>query len=408
MKTKSLLIATGMTMALFGSAYADTTTIINITGSTAGRSTVHTALSSATGPLAQFNKGTNNTAAAPSYVWYKVDGSVAAASSQDGAIYKAVTGTTPNQDTVYVRTFWAGSASGVDYVSNQTQLDRKFLVTTVTFNNLQLAGTAVALNASLSPASTTTVSTFGFSDVKQSATPHQSSPLAEQTDMFILPFRWVKTNGGDLGPVTNITSQQARALFTTIGVQPMSLLTGVATDTFDVYAVGRDSDSGTRITAMAETGAGVFTPLDQYQFTVDNNGSAANLNDDTINTPVELGNNGYASGGSVANVLGATGFNCIGYLGSSDANKAITQGALGLTYNGSTFSVANVENGSYTFWSKYQAIRKQTLSGTASSLFGSLKTTLINLATDTASGTTVKISDMLVDRVADGGDVLPK
>ncbi len=396
-------------MALLSSAHADTTTIINITGSTAGRSTIHSTLISATGPLGALNGNV-----APSFVWYKVDGSTAAASSQDGAIYKAVSGVSPNQNTVYVRTYWAGSASGVEYVSNQTQLDRKFLATTVTFNNLQLAGTTATLTSSnaLSPASASTVSSFGFSDVKQSSTPHQSNSLAEQTDMFILPFKWVKTaGGGNFANVTNISSQQARVLYTTIGIQPLSLFTG-GTDIDDVYAVGRDFDSGTRITAVAETGAGVFSTLDQYQFTVNDVGvtapTAGFANDDTLSNPVEVFNSGYASGGSVANVLGATGYNCIGYLGASDAKTAIAQGAIELTYNGSAFSVANIKNGKYTFWSKYQALRKQTLSGTTSNMFSSLKTALINLTTDNTDGTRVKLTDMAVDRTADGGDVIPK
>ena len=409
MKTKSLLIATGMTMALFGSVYADTTTIINISGSTAGRSTIHTTLSSATGPLAALNGNV-----APPFVWYKVDGTTAAASSGDGAIYKAVSGVTPNQNTVYVRTFWAGSASGVDYVSNQTQLDRKFLATTVTFNNAQLAGTTATLTTAnaLSPASATTVSTFGFSDVKQSSTPHQSIALAEQTDMFIIPFKWVKTAGGNLGSVTNFTGQQARALFSTTGTQPVSLFTGNAADTADVYAVGRDSDSGSRIATMAESAVGVFTTLDQYKFTVNDVGvvapAAGFANDDTISSPVEVFNDGYATGESVANVLSGTGFNCIGYLGASDAKTAVTQGAVALSYNGVAFSVEGIKNGSYTFWSKYQALRKQTLSGTPLSVFNSVKTALLNLTTDAVDGTRVKLTDMAVDRVADGGDVLPK
>lgn len=399
---KTSLIATAFTVALFGSAFADSTTIINMTGSTAGRSTIHSELLLATGPLGSLNGNVS-----PSFTYYKVNGSTDSASKADGAIYKAVSGVSPNQNTVYVRTYWAGSASGVDYVSNQTQLDYKFLDTSVALTGAQTAGATAALitAGSLAPASTNTVSNFGFADVKQASTPYQSIALAEQTDMFILPFMWVKTAGGDLTGVSNFTSQNARNLFTTGGKMKIQRLTGLLADaTKFVYAVGRDNDSGTRITALAETGTGVFTTLTQYQFTVSDNGTPSNKTDDTISAPTEVFDGGYASGGSVATVLGATGDNAIGYVGLSDANAAITNGAIALTFNGYAFSNNAVINGQYTFWSKYQAIRKQTLTGTTASLFGSMKTALIGLATD-AAGTSIKLSDMKSTRASDGAVV---
>lgn len=404
MKTKTSLIATAITMALFSSAHADTTTVIDMTGSTAGRATIHADLITATGPL-----GVLNGNVAPKFRWYSATGATGvAAAKADGAIYLAESGTTPNKNTVIVRTFWAGSASGVNYVSNQTQLDYKLLATTVSFaSNTQIAGDTAALTTAgaLAPASAETVAEFGFSDVKQASTPYQSVALAEQTDMFVIPFKFVKTNQTDLAGVTNITSQQARALFTTGGQFKLSRFTGnIADATKFVYAVGRDNDSGTRITTFAETGIGVFTTATQYGFTVSDNGTSADKTDDTINTPVELFDGGYASGGSVATILGATGFNAIGYVGSSDAASAITNGGLELTFNGVAFSNNNVINGYYTFWSKYQAIRKQTLTGTTSTFFGSMKTTLTGLATQT-DGTSIKLTDMKCTRAADGAVV---
>lgn len=404
MKIKSSLLFTIASTALIGFAMADTTTFINITGSTAGRAKIHSELTSASGPLAAFNGGV-----APTFTYYTVSGSTAAASKGDGYIYFASTGTTPNKVNTIVRCYWAGSASGVNYVSNQTQLDYKFLLPDqVSGTNTQLTGTAADLQTAgkLAPASADTVSTFGFSDVKQAATPYQTVALAEQTDMYVLPFRWVKTDTTDLSGVTNITSQQARVHYNGGGLTKLSLFTGVAADASkDVYAVGRDGDSGTRITTLAETGAGVFTELFQWAFTVGNNGTPLDKNDDVITDPVEVFNEGYASGGDVASRLGATGYNAIGYVGTSDASTAITQGGLGLKYNGVDYSVDAVKNGSYTFWSKYQAIRKQTLSGAAHSVFTSLKDTLVASASTSDS---IKLTDMQVDRQSDGADVTPK
>jgi hypothetical protein len=383
MNTKTSLLVTAATIALFGAANGQV--VIDITGSTAGRSTVNTTIKALlTGE---------------STAWYRADGNTTTEGSADAVIYKGGTlGGVP----VTVRTFWAGSASGVDYVSNQVQLDNKFIATSVTAANAQLTGTQAALasGGSLAPASTETVSEFGFSDVKQSSTTHQTNALAEQTDMFVIPFKWLKT--ADLTGVTNITDQQARAHFTAGGETKKSLFTGLVGDAgTSVYAVGRDSDSGTRIAAFAEIGAGVFTPLTQWGFTTSGSGVSVTLAD-----PVELFDGGYASGGSVATILGGTGFSAIGYIGISDAATAITNGAVELTFNGVPFSVENVKNGSYTYWSKYQALRKQTLGTQANSLFTSLKSSLVGLAT-AGNGSSIKLTDMAVSRQSDGADVIP-
>lgn len=385
MNTRTSLIATAATLALFSAANGQV--VIDITGSTAGRSTVDAQVK---------NLLTNETVA-----WYTTDGrTVTTSASADGAIYKGGTLLVNNVATaVTVRTFWAGSATGVDYVSNQVQLANKFMATTVTAAGAQFTGnTADLITAgSLAAASTETVAEFGFSDVKQAATIYQTNALAEQTDMYVLPFRWLRS--ADLTGVTNITSQQARAHYTGLGDVPKSLYTGLASDTARVYAVGRDSDSGTRITAFAEIGAGAFATVSQWGFTT--TGSGASI---TLSNEAELGNGGYASGGSVGNILSGTGYNVLGYVGVSDANTAIGNGAVELTYNGAAYSNANVMNGTYTFWCRYQAIRKQTLNSEAASLFSSLKTALVGLASGTSS---IKLTDMKVTRVSDGSDVLP-
>ncbi|GAA5131172.1 hypothetical protein JIN84_06390 [Luteolibacter yonseiensis] len=386
MKSKTALLATAATLALFGAANGQT--VIDITGSTAGRSTVHSQILS----LLDANR---------TFAYYMVNGSTQGnAASADGVIYKGnlTVGGVPTA--VIIRTFWAGSASGVDYVSNLTPLDNKLIATSVTGT---IAGVQVFSGGALAlaPASAETVAEFGFSDVKQSATTHQSSPLAEQTDMFVLPFRWVAT--ADVG-ITNITDQMVRAHYTATGETKKSLFTGnPAHEGEFVYAFGRDADSGTRITALAETGAGSFASVSQWQpGTVTGTGA-----DVAISAPVEVFNSGYASGGTLGNVLSGTGLNAIGYLGASDAATSIGNGAVGLNFNGVPFSVDNVKNGNYTFWSKYQAIRKQALSGASASLFASLKTALVAAPT-AGNGSTVKLTEMRVTRQFDGADVLPK
>jgi len=401
MKIKSSLMFTAASVALFGSAMADTTTYVNIAGSTAGRSTIHAELTSASGPLAvNFN---NNTAVP--FAYFTTSGSAQSDKAKgDSYIYVASTGTSPTKNTVIVRCWWQGSASGVNLVSNAVQLDGKLLSTStgVTTAGVQVfpVGYPNQTGATCDAASVNTQVHFGFSDVKQAATPYQTNKVTEK-DIYVLPFEWVKTGVAALSGVSNITSQQARVHLTGGGMTDLSLFTGSAGDAgTTVYAVGRDDDSGTRITTLAETGAGVFATLEQYKFTYT---SGTN----TISAPTDVFNGGYASGGDLAKVLGATGDNAIGYVGISDGITATTSPKIGvaLKYNGVPFSVDNVKNGSYTFWSKYQMIYKTAPPvGAIKTLFDSLQATLIALPT-AGNGSSIKLTEMAVDRQADGGDV---
>lgn len=385
MKTKASLVATAITVALFGSAQAQE--VIDITGSTAGRSTVHsTILANLTGVT---------------YRFYKKSGSTTSASSADGAIYKGtISGTS-----VIVRTYWSGSAGGVRDVSNQVQLDKSFLAKTVDTtvgSGTQLTGDTATLDGLglLAPASAETVAEFGYSDVKQAATDHQANTFVDQESMFVIPF--VFDASESVTGITNITAQQARTHFTKGGETIKSLFTGVVTDTNIIYAAGRDDDSGTRTTMLAETGAGVFTPTTQWLGVVTGSEPGA-----TVALGSYVGNGGYASGGDLGKVLSASGEKFIGILGISDALTAEGNGAKRLTYEGVPFSIENVKNGSYTYWSYYQSMR-MTLSPTskALSLYNTLKTALKAAAT-AGNGSSIKISDMKVERQADGSTVTP-
>lgn len=396
MKIKSSLMFAAASVALLGSAKADTTTYVNIAGATAVRATVVDELSKATGPLAvNFNGG-----AAVPFAYFKTSGTAASAANKaDSYIFIASTGSTPNKSTVIVRCWWQGSASGVNLVANETQLNNMLLSTgtTVSTGGIQVYpnGYPNATGATLDAASVNTKVHFGFSDVHQTATPYQT-PKVTEADLFVVPFAWVKTGVSALSGVTNITSQQARVHLTGGGATALSLFTGASADAgTTVYAVGRDNDSGTRITTLAEIGAGVFSTLEQWKFTVTSG---------VLSAPTDVFDDGYASGGDLATVLAATGDNAIGYLGISDAATATAGSGVKLNYNGVPFSITNVKNGSYTFWSMEQMLYKTVPAGTTKTLFDSLKTSLIGLAT-ASSGANIKKSEMAVSRQADGGDV---
>jgi hypothetical protein len=364
MKTKVSLIATAATMALFSSASGQT--VIDITGSTAGRSAVHAAiLTTLTGEVFSWSGN-------------------ASVTSANRAIYTGTVG----GNAVIVRTFWSGSAAGVRDVSNSVQLAASYIDKATVPNGAQIASPVLA------PASAETISEIGFSDVFQSSTSFTTNLLVAEDEVAVLPFRFLANDGAPAG-LTNVTPGQFRALFTGLGEAPLSLFTGLTGDkTHTIYATGRNDESGTRITAQAETGTGVFATLAQYTGT----GDPAAL--------TFVGNGGYSSGGNVATLLSAAtaaGTSLIGYVGVSDGATALTGGAKALSYNGVPYTDSAVRNGSYSFWSYLHQFR-MTLTGTSLTFYNNLAS---NLTAAPGSGT-VNLALMNVERSADGATVTPK
>jgi hypothetical protein len=152
------------------------------------------------------------------------------------------------------------------------------------------------------------------------------------------------------------------------GSLPLALFTGNTGDeNTHVFAIGRDADSGTRLTAFAESGVGVFTEV--YQFVPTNaNGMITSGNTAAMTGqqyyPLEVingityvaGNGGYSSGGNLAfamrqnNTLSAIGGYYVTYLGLSDTATALAGNASVMSYNGVTYSQQAVQEGQYTFW----------------------------------------------------------
>ena len=238
-----------------------------------------------------------------------------------------------------------------------------------------------------------------------------SAGAGNQDAVGIIPFAWYVGNSSSshAPDFTNMTQQAAAAIIS--GGIPTSLLSGSASDASNVaYLVGRNEDSGTRLCAFAEAQLGLNGPgCDQFELSFSGTSTTGKLTTSsgtvstlptggvaaTVTTAVDFeadaqlytepkigwdsaGHSGYAAGGDVAAVLLAynpvTGVSVdsvaapktyfVGYLGWSDGygltspgNVAgVADGANGpstgapLTYNGVTASVANIENGLYTFW----------------------------------------------------------
>ena len=223
------------------------------------------------------------------------------------------------------------------------------------------------------------------------------------------------------------------------GITPLPFFTGNAAESSDYVAlIGRNEDSGSRIAAFREAQQG-FSPSDhQYAITLNNNQTTGTLTlssgGSTINTggvtytsstqttsqatdasaaqfqsTAQLytektlgwgtpGHSGYASGGDVTNVLladnnqpdvmatslGKTGnAYFIGYLGWADGYGLTnpvhgTSNGYQLTYNGVTPSVANIQNGTYSFWAFEHMYYLTT--GSVGNLIGTNKTAADGIA----------------------------
>jgi len=276
------------------------------------------------------------------------------------------------------------------------------------------------------------------------------------------------TNEGS--PITNVTAQQFRALAAN-GFQPLSMFTGNASDTTNVFLTGRNDGSGTRTTYMAETGVGITTEIKQY-VTVDSSSTALEAiqlvpaggtngsplpvgtdirayvdggqtvtqlvaNASTVWSQDTDGNGGYSSGSTLRTDMGKTGasgvtvFDAAGanafggtvradlvtWLSLNDAVTARGNGAIFCAYNGvkldgiaasgSTMSVADKAKVTNGL---YTAWGYQQMYRRGDITTGDVVTVYNGIKTNIASNLAaagIATTDMAVVRSFDGGTVAP-
>ncbi len=363
-----------------GLAGANAQIVVDLSGSTAGRASVHNAILSVLG-----NSAT-----------YGYTGSNIASASQ--AIFKGNYG----GNAYVIRTSWSGSATGL--YDLQTGTNNTFLPTT----------TNVAANnvANLTTGTDPSAVEVAFSDVFVGSTTVNSTGLVN-TNTFVIPFKWIASNrAGSITGFTNVTPVQARALLNT-GSLAASIFTGNSADSgVTVWATGRDNGSGTRITTLADIGYGVNSPVVQVQAVI-TSGVITDITDFVVNN-VSDPNYGYTSGGTLANVLNKpsdpTSFAdslLLSYLGISDATTALGGSTPGkeLTYNGVAYSPENVYNGKYSLWGYLHLYYKNTFTaGQGKSFADQLGTILKTLPG--SSGLNPAL--MNVYRDTDGGNIYSK
>ena len=407
------------------------TTEVYITGSTAFRSAAHNAIKNIYdgAPAVQF-AFTNNSATFP---------------GSNSAIFVGNIGGVPTN----IHTTWTGSEAGIQTVADATQnvnfLPDSETVAPAPGNSVPSTDVNDPHHPQVAFSDTfQTSSTFRgtFNGVTYTTlTEAQGTSAGHGSPVGVVVFKWCASSNAT---ITNMTSQMARLLYSS-GIAPLALFTGAnADESKPVVALGRNPDSGTRLTTFAEVGAGALTGVQQYQ-PQDSTGAIVKATtgtisqfipwpDDTVNGIVYSSpNSGYSSGGDLSKAMRAvttdpvaiTGGNAspytaatvtrIAYLGSSDAdgnllNAGSPAPGIELSYNGVSLGVFADYNtatvlleGRYTFWGfEHELFNNATIPAAVKTVANKLATQIHD--TD-ATGPAVKLSNMKVTRTTDGATV---
>ncbi len=310
---KNTQIALAALAAISSVHYASAQTTIVLTGSSAFRA------AAVNGVLEVFNTAGNSLSG------YGYNGT-----SFTGATYHIFKGNIAGMSNpVTVKTNWTGSARGVNAVSNAATVNINTLLDATATSP---TGTSGASTASLTTANKADI---GFADNLQTSTVYQTNPYGatNETKVGIVPFAWVIGQNGDAN-ITSISTQTAKTLLSG-GFTTASQFTGNASHTQRIFLGGRDDDSGTRITTLAETGYGVQTPVTQYRpITFGSGGTANKLA--TINLTLSSGNSGESSGGTLLN-----------YARYETSNVTDASGLSGLSNGSMSFVIYVGETDSY-------------------------------------------------------------
>ena len=393
-------------VAVACASVAQAQTTVRITGSTAYRTQTHNAIRNI------YDAGFT----------YGYTGASFGGASQ--AIFHGTVG----GQTVHIKTTWSGSEGGIQTVAGSVAIG--FLPDSTTTSTGGTSGATACLSgggcdvsipdAAMSDSFQSSSAFFGLyrGVTYPTLTESSNSPVG------IVPFKWVASKGAPPA-LTNITTQQAKALFGA-GTMPLAFFTGNPADEGStVIATGRDPDSGTRVTTLAESGLGAQASVKQWQPRDAGGNLVTSFSTavakfapwpaSTINgIPIALFNGGYSSGGQLSNAMasnGVAGFTMITYLGTNDADgTALPNGAVELKWNGVQLGIpagSNYNNaavlteGDYTFWGYehlyYRAGTPAAVSGVADTLANQLKT----------ADAAVFLTSMKSLRATDGSVVFP-
>lgn len=411
MNSRNILLACLTAAALTTTAPA-ADLVIRLTGSSAFRGLVDTKL----------------TAASPAGLGFTRQ---AGASGSSFQVYTQTTNSPNPGDKTIVKTSWSGSVGGIKTVASAD--------TTVPF----LPNTSTIASPVLADATDTgTAPDIAFSDVRQETTLY-TSPALVKTKVGIVQFRAI-TNYNS--PITKVNYQQLRVLFGTSTGVPLSSFVPGASSTTMVYGIGRDPDSGTRITLLAESGIGANSTVTHWSpstTTYDGNGNVVSTvsgisgnsiialepwpKSTAFGVTFQIGNGGYSSGGSLAqamrydtsavSVSGGPAAPCyfISFASTGDAATCISPTGVGagpghiLTIENNDSDIASttqlsqdIANGLNTMWSYEWCYHNSLPAGGKLDFY----TAITSLMASSANGG-ISLSDMKVHRLTDGGPILP-
>ena len=415
MKNMKNILVAALAAAAIGSAHAET---VYVTGSTAFRGAANLALQAMSG--------------------------MTLLASDNTAIKSAGNLLFTNSGGFLVNVHWSGSEAGIQSILN-TNAVLPYLPEDGT------AGTAGTNSVTPATASVNHYAQITFSDTYQATSIFNGKKAGDgfnypnasaDNQVGVVAFTYVASKGFPSNGVS-MTASTAQNLFAN-GFCNAALLTGSSANQQDVcYLLGRNVDSGTRLSTLIVTGTGVATTVHQFavatNYSMNANGTAALAGTTTTNTlisyPVETingisskvaGNSGYSSGGTlcgffakqfapqpsfvvdgVANSTPLGGVYSgntylIGYAGQSDANGQTANGLVILPYEGVLPSTNAIAQGQYPFWSYEHCLKGPN--STAHS--GSFYTSLVNQVNGTPTSTltpNVALGDMVVARLVDGG-----
>ena len=330
-------------LGLASVSLASASQYVYMTGSTAARAAVYNTLIAGNG----FDS-------VPAFVGY---GSAVPANCSWMAFSNTIGGTP-----TIVKCHWSGSEAGIADVgtvagplSESFQADPNGTAGNPNFIN----GTPQALTSPSSPASTSSqVVDIAQADNSISYSHIPGAACIEYNDSLVIPFIFVKngTTIANQALLTDITYDNFYQLAN--GGDKLGLFTGNNADTKYVYLTGRDNNSGTRVNVFGDTGWGINKLPNQVNLS-----GGALVNFGTALAPNYYTVQGQSSGGTLANSLvdttssadsihGGTGFIAVSYLGLADNATAVglTPPAVDLSFNGVSYSVANVQNGTYALW----------------------------------------------------------
>lgn len=424
---KPIIYLTGLTtFVLAATVSADVT--VTLTGATAFRSAALNTIK------AKFAAG-NGT------VSYKYAHD-AAAGSFTGSTRSLWIGNFPGiTGTTTIRCCFTGSVEGIRAVSQvpgilagqdsaaPTYYDSSILGSTTA----SAAGTELA-SAGSTAAALTTTSDIAFSDVNKTSTPYASASLGTDTAGVIV-FTMMANEGS---VINNVTSQQYRALLTQ-GYQPLSLFTGNVADSTLVFPIGRNDGSGTRTTALAETGYGITKTVNQYVTASTSGNTITSLKLVPVGGATASsvwgqdvdGNGGYESGGKVVAPMGLTTasvqvfgsdgttvllpaahVDLVTWLGVGDASTAKNNGAVVCAYNGVSLDLGNITTSTknattMTVGTRYTILTTgstdYTICGAANNAVGTVFTaTAAGLGSGTVTLTSYTLSTSDIAKVQNG------